>query len=195
MTRRPASLHGVRVGPVPPLPRYYQDATTSRRPSRRASFPSLGGTIPARFIRSLRAQARRPGAWDLISRCPSGDSGWRRLDLPRSRGTRLCLCPALRPRRDRTHQTISMRRCCPRCVHDEGSHDGSFGAQSHGLGTRCLRFAGWVAPSPRKTRFRLPGQALPGGVDNPQGSDERFQICVLHVIPLSRAFVAQGHNT
>ena len=63
MTRRPASLHGVRVGPVPPLPRYYQDATTSRRPSRRASFPSLGGTIPARFVRSPRAQARRPRAW------------------------------------------------------------------------------------------------------------------------------------
>ncbi len=30
-----------------------------------------------------------------------------------------------------------------------------FGAQSHDLGTRCLRFAGRVAPPPRKTRFRL----------------------------------------
>ena len=28
-------------------------------------------------------------------------------------------------------------------------------AQSHGLDTRCLRFAGRVAPPPRKTRFRL----------------------------------------
>ena len=31
----------------------------------------------------------------------------------------------------------------------------AFGAQSHGLQTPCVRFAGWVAPSPRNTRFRL----------------------------------------
>jgi len=43
-----------------------------------------------------------------------------------------------------------------RCVHDEGSRNRStFEAQSHGLGTRCLRFARWVAPRRRKTRFRL----------------------------------------
>ena len=37
-----------------------------------------------------------------------------------------------------------------------GSHDSKpFGAQSHGLHTRCLRFAVRVAPTPRKTRFRL----------------------------------------
>ena len=29
-----------------------------------------------------------------------------------------------------------------------------FGAQSHGPRTRCLRFAGWITPPPRKTRFR-----------------------------------------
>ncbi len=31
----------------------------------------------------------------------------------------------------------------------------TFEALSHGLGTRCLRFAGRIAPPPRKTRFRL----------------------------------------
>ncbi len=31
----------------------------------------------------------------------------------------------------------------------------NFGAQSHGLSTRCLRFVGRVTPVPRKTRFRL----------------------------------------
>src|SRR5208283_1048982 len=30
----------------------------------------------------------------------------------------------------------------------------NFGAQSHGPHTRCLRFAGWITPPPRKTRFR-----------------------------------------
>jgi len=36
-----------------------------------------------------------------------------------------------------------------------GSRKADFGAQSHGPHTRCLRFAGRVAPPPRKTRFRL----------------------------------------
>jgi hypothetical protein len=44
----------------------------------------------------------------------------------------------------------------PRWMDGEGSRDmGDFGAQSHGLGTRCLRFVRWVAPPGRKTRFWL----------------------------------------
>jgi hypothetical protein len=39
----------------------------------------------------------------------------------------------------------------PRRLHTRGN----FGAQSHGLGTRCLRFARWVARTRRQTRFRL----------------------------------------
>jgi hypothetical protein len=36
----------------------------------------------------------------------------------------------------------------PRYGQNEGSHDNPyFGAQSHGFGTRCLRFVGWVAPA------------------------------------------------
>jgi hypothetical protein len=45
-----------------------------------------------------------------------------------------------------TRQALRRRQRGPRAVHDEGSHDNhSFGAQSHGLGTRCLRFAVGVA--------------------------------------------------
>ena len=40
----------------------------------------------------------------------------------------------------------------------------NFGAQSHGPLTRCLRFAGWVAPPPRKTRFRMAGQPFRAGL-------------------------------
>jgi len=48
-----------------------------------------------------------------------------------------------------------VRRRGPRYVHGEGSRIAAFEAQSHGFGTGCLRFAGRVAPTPRKTRFRL----------------------------------------
>ena len=56
----------------------------------------------------------------------------------------------------RTHASgHAMRRRGPRSVHHEGSRIRTFEAQSHGFGTGCLRFAGRVAPTPRKTRFRL----------------------------------------
>src|SRR5205085_11044860 len=45
-----------------------------------------------------------------------------------------------------TRQALRRSRRGPRYVHDEGSHDkSSFGAQSHGLGTRCLRFVTYIA--------------------------------------------------
>ncbi len=56
----------------------------------------------------------------------------------------------------RTHASgHTMRGHGPRSVHHEGSRIRTFEAQSHGFGTGCLRFAGRVAPTPRKTRFRL----------------------------------------
>jgi len=60
---------------------------------------------------------------------------------------------------------------------DVDSHDLiNFEAQSHGPLTHCLRFAGWVAPPPRKTRFRMAGQPCPGGNGYPLGPNERFQV-------------------
>ena len=40
----------------------------------------------------------------------------------------------------------------------------NFGAQSHGPLTHCLRFAEWIAPPPRKTRFRMAGQTFRAGL-------------------------------
>ena len=49
----------------------------------------------------------------------------------------------------------SVRQHGSRVVNREGtSRPVSFGAQSHGLGTRCLRFAAPVTGAPRQTRFR-----------------------------------------
>lgn len=53
MIRRLASLHRLPLGAVRRLPRYYQGAMTSCRPSRRASLPSLGGT--SAFTRCFRS--------------------------------------------------------------------------------------------------------------------------------------------
>ena len=50
---------------VPPLRRYYQGTATSCRPSRRVSFPSLGGTTGSRIFRSRRrcVPQRRARGW------------------------------------------------------------------------------------------------------------------------------------
>ena len=64
----PLPSTGSRPMSVPPLRRYYQDATTSCLPFRRTSFPSLGGTTAASSVRSFvteGAKATRPGVFSL----------------------------------------------------------------------------------------------------------------------------------
>lgn len=43
--------------------------------------------------------------------------------------------------------------------------DWHFGALSHSLRPRCLRFAGRVTPPPRKTRYRLLARLCRAGLD------------------------------
>src|SRR5208337_4505045 len=70
-------------------------------------------------------------------------------------GTPIVLLPCSPTPAGPTHLAMAMRQRGPRGVHDEGSRIRTFEAQSHGFGTGCLCFAGRVAPTPRKTRFRL----------------------------------------
>src|SRR3954453_3135607 len=59
-----------------------------------------------------------------------------------------------------------------------------FGAQSHGVWPRCLRFAGEVTRPPRKTRFRLLARLCRAGLVTRRVSTKGF---TLVAIPLSRA--------
>jgi hypothetical protein len=78
---------------VPPFRRYYQGTATSCRPSRRTSFPSLGGTTGTRRFRSLRRGAWPASGLGLVTRYPPpGLLPWRRQDLPSSWGTPIPVC-------------------------------------------------------------------------------------------------------
>ena len=78
----------------------------------------------------------------------------------------------------------------PRSDHDEGSSRVlSFGAQSHGLGTRGLRFAAWVAPPRRKTRFRLLAKLYRTGLPTRRVPSKGF---ITTSNPPFPSFVAQG---
>ena len=69
-----------------------------------------------------------------------------------------------------------MRRRGPRSVHHEGSHIRTFEAQSHGFGTGCLRFAGRVTPTPRKTRFRLLARLFRAGLVTRRVPSKGFKV-------------------
>jgi hypothetical protein len=61
MIRRLASLHWLQQGAVRQLRRYYQDAMTSCRPSRRTSLPSFGGTSVSLVGFAPRRTSAPPG--------------------------------------------------------------------------------------------------------------------------------------
>ena len=151
---------------------------TSCRPFRRASFPSLGDTTQALVFRPRAAErCRRRVSWSWSPGISGRDFGqWRRQDLLRSWGTPIVLLPCSPTPAGPTHLAMSMCRRGPRGVHDEGSRIRTFEAQSHGFGTGCLRFAGRVAPTPRKTRFRLLARLFRTGLSTRRVPSKGFKL-------------------
>ena len=152
------------LGQVPRLQRYYQGATTSCRPSRRTSLPSLGDTRGTLAVSLPMPPSVAASGLGLVTRYPRpGLLPWRRQDLPRSWGTFVPMPRSPTPVGS-TCQAITTRQHGPRSDHDEGSRVATFEAQSHGFSTSWLRFAGRVTPTPRKTRFRLPAKLYRTGL-------------------------------
>jgi len=61
-------------------------------------------TVPERSELSARV---------LMSIPENAPKGWKQQDLPGSWVTHICICPVLRPRRDRSCQAITASRFCP----------------------------------------------------------------------------------
>jgi len=175
----PPSLHGVVVGPLPPLPRYYE---ALRRPADPlAALRCLRLAIPPcrPDVRSLAQAAdplRGPGDFGLCS--PGHVFTTETTGPPRFLANPLTTCPALRPRQDPSDAAFTVRGCgLPLVTMSVGSCINKyFGVQSHGLPPPCVRFAVWIAPRPRNTRFRLVASlGRVEAVPPPQGSTERFR--------------------
>ena len=67
-----------------------------------------------------------------------------------------------------------------------------FGAQSRGLRAPCERFAPWVTPGPRITRFRLAADLGRMGLVTHRVSNKVSKITSRHLVPLDRAFPAHA---
>ena len=72
------------------------------------------------------------------------------------------------------------------------SHSVHFGAQLRGLRAPCERFAPWVTPGPRITRFRLAADLGRMGLDTHRVSNKVSKITSRHLVPLDRAFPAHA---
>jgi hypothetical protein len=157
---------------VPLLPRYYEALRFPAAFPTALRCPSLGGSTLVRLSLLRAADAHRPEA-RVVLRVPQpvlvevagpprflGTSSWSRALVSDPGGTSAL---GLLPRFGAAF----------RSAYGVSSHHSPFGAQSHGPIPRCLRFAVWVTPGPRKTRFRLAASFAGQGL-NLQGSFVRF---------------------
>jgi hypothetical protein len=71
----------------------------------------------------------------------------------------------------------------------------NFGAQSHGFGTGCLRFARWVTRTGRKTRFRVLAKLSRVGLVTRRVPSKGFRGNRYISFPLSQAFLAQAGSS
>ena len=92
-------------------------------------------------------------------------------------------------------QAIRRSRCClPLVTRRRLPRVCDFGAQSHGLHLRCLRFATAVTRALRKTRFRAVASLTRAGLD-PQDLFGRFpkRLISRHLFLLPRALLGARH--
>ena len=80
-----------------------------------------------------------------------------------------------------------------RPTQDVGPRDQCISGLNHaGLRTPCERFAPWVTPGPRITRFRLVADLGRMGLDTHRVSNKVSKITSRHLVPLDRAFPAHA---
>ncbi len=177
---------------VPPLRRYYQGTATSCRPSRRASFPSLGGTTGSRMFRSRRRCVRPRRAWGCspglpVRECFRGDD--RISQVPGE--PQFPFAHVLRPRPADASLTNSRNgRVAPAKETTKAPTTTTFRGSIAWLSGSLPTYHAVGFPPPRKARFQVLVRLSWAGF-HPQGSDKRFPTHFMCVVLL---FQASWHN-
>jgi hypothetical protein len=185
----------VLAGRVPRLPRYYQGTATSCRPSRRASFPSFGGTTGPRMFRSRRRCVGRRRAWGWLLGTPSESASVETTGSPKFLGNLNCpFAHALRLRRDNPSQTIRDGRAAL----GRGTAKAPARNRLSKLNNMAFRLAVYAS------QRRLPGHharlaprcwsTLLGGLSTRKVPLKGFQYVSLHPFLLSQACLAQSSS-
>ena len=174
-------------GRVPLLRRYYQGATTSCRPSRRTSFPSLGGTSVALVLFAPRRTSAppRPGVGHPVAPAGIYRGNDRISQVPGEPRLSVCTC-----------SVDAGRTACTRPLRCSSVALGIRKAKAPTKGLSKLNsmaFGLAVYASqcglPRPTQDSLPaaGQALPDGLSTRRVPMKGFRSASVHLILLSQA--------
>jgi hypothetical protein len=144
-------------------------------------FGSFGRTTPCVCVRSSTQARRQPGARSFTVWQPprqlvrDGVAG-----SPRFLGNPYVPTPcSSTPAGPATPCRDGVVDAAPVLSKTKAPAGYTLGAQSHGLGTGCLRFAAGIAPGPRKTRFRLLARLYPVGLETHRVATKGFRWLIL----------------
>ena len=196
MTRHPPSLHGVPRDGSPASSVLWRCYDTLN-PSRRASFPSLGGTAIASAT-SLPQGAGALCLWAWANWSPGVQPGVDRGDLralPGSWADPLVYMPWANTPGDPRRQAIPAPRMLPS---DRPTTSAPRSCSLSRLITTACTLAVyasecWVTPTPRKTRFRWVASPCRVGFGPTGSTSKGFRFCLLHFpSSLPRLRLARG---
>ena len=190
MIRRLASLHWLQRSEVRQLRRYYQDAMTSCCSSRRTSFPSLGDTSDALVVFApwRTSEPPRPGVVNPVSPpgcCRGSNRSSQVLGEPQ---LSVCTCSKPTPAGLFAPDQFSATAwpLNPQVQRLPRLGLSALNSMAFGLAVYASQ-CGLLQPHARLASgfwSRSTGRDF-----YPQGSDERFQSCRLHLILLSQALL------
>ena len=158
VSRRLAFLHRIARGSLLRLPRYYQDAPTSRRPSRPIRCSFIDRYRIASASKRGVAVGRLLFGTAPVPRSSRFDRAGERRDLPGSCTVPSRTCSALRPRRTSPLKPITMGAVLPSLLRTRSAPPHS---NLSGLNHTACSLAvyasqlGLLRSTPRKTRFSL----------------------------------------
>ena len=145
--------------------------------------------------REARSPPRGQGTWSPSS--PSSAQSTETAGSPRFLVEPSACVPRSQTPAGLPRQAISaLPFCLPHFVLRWRPHSLPFGAQSRGPQARCPRFAGWVAPPPRRTRFRLVASLCRVGLVTHRAPLKGFMIFVAidYITPPSPGFSWRKQN-
>jgi len=192
----PPSLLRVPLGSVPRSRRYYEALRLPAIHPGELRFLARRYRPRAACFAPTISQHYQWRARVLVSRLPYRfcQNGENRISRVPVRSSRYMPCSHQTPAGPERLAIWRSRCCLPLVTQRRLPRVCDFGAQSHGLHLRCLRFAVTVTQAPRKTRFRAGASLTRAGLD-PQDLFGKFPSDSSHVIPSPFPELCSAHAT
>lgn len=107
---------------------------------------------------------------------------WRPTGSPRFPGNPHCVFAMFLDPGATSPSGFSMGWCCPRLSHNEGSLDHTLISRLHRMASTLAVYASWFCFLRTQDSLAIARQALSRGIDYPQGSAIRVQLCFTSIL-------------